>query len=103
MHLVELALVNRDCRFAHFSLVFPGNFPLANGTAKVRRSFCSQTGFSDVASLSNAQTSVDATATADVARDESATAGEDNDADDKEYECYKVVEQVVRVRWSDKI
>ena len=54
-------------------------------------------------SLSNAQTSVDATATADVARDKFATAGEDNDADDKEYECYEIVEQVVRVRWSDKI
>ena len=53
-----------------------------------------------MASLSNAQTSVDATATADVARDESATAGEDNDADDKEYE---IVEQVVRVWWSDKV
>ena len=56
-----------------------------------------------MASLSNAQTSVDATATADVARDEPATAGEDNDADDKEYECYNVIEQVVRVGWSDKI
>ena len=54
-------------------------------------------------SLSNEQTSVDATATADVARDESATAGEDNYADDKKYECYEVVEQVVRVGWSDKI
>ena len=36
-----------------------------------------------MASLSNAQTSVDATATANVARDEFAAAGKDNDADDK--------------------
>ena len=56
-----------------------------------------------MASLSNAQASVDAMAAANVARDESATAGEDNDADDKEYECYEIVEQVVRVRWSDKV
>ena len=53
-----------------------------------------------MASLSNAQALVDATATANEAGDKSATAGEDNDADDKEYECYKVVEQV---GWSDKI
>ena len=45
-----------------------------------------------MASLSHAQASVDATATANVARDEFATAGEDNNADDKEYECYEVVE-----------
>ena len=56
-----------------------------------------------MASLSNAQTSVDTTATANVPSDELATAGEDNNADDKEYECYDVVEQVVRVGWSDKI
>ena len=56
-----------------------------------------------MSSLSNTQTSVDTTATANVSRDELATAGKDNDADDKEYECYDVVEQVVRVGWSDKI
>ena len=38
-----------------------------------------------------------------MSRDELATAGKNNDADDKEYKCYDVVEQVVRVGWSDKI
>ena len=85
LHLVELALVSRDCWFAHFSFVFPGNFPLANGTAKVRQSFCSQTGFSDVASLSNVQTSVDATAATNVKGDAAKASGyPSGEADDDE-------------------
>ena len=56
-----------------------------------------------MASLSNAQASVDATAATNVSRDKSATADEDDDADGEEYECYKVVEQVVRVRRSDNV
>ena len=91
MHLVELALVNRDRWFAHFSFVFPGNFPLANSTAKVRQSFCSQTGFSDVASLSNAQTLVNAMVATNVKGDATKASGYPSGEADNEESSQDVV------------